>query len=117
MRRSAPLTETGQLVTDLTRKEKKMLQKLIPQRAKRIGFRVFTKSPGFLTVLEEKLEAEQTRQKAACEAEGVDYVPMDQFALREKIKLREWQTLTEDEKQHWRQIAEAMPTEDDEMSE
>ena len=90
---------------DLTPRERKWMKSMIPRPTKRLGFRTYTSSAAFKEVLADRMEKVAAEQRAHCATEGLDYIAVNPFAARERIKVEEWQKLSTEEQEQWREVA------------
>lgn len=49
------------------------------------------------------LDEHEAKQRLICAHEGVEYISLDPFTVREKFKVEEWKKLSEEEKETWRE--------------
>jgi len=115
-RMRAEIAGDKSLVPSLTTAEKRWLKNYLPSNGKRMGFRTYTKSAEARSTLAELLADEAANQKAAARKAGQEYVPVDIFSTKERLKLRMWKELTSEEQEQWRVTSQEneMP---DELSE
>lgn len=103
MRQALPSTKTGQLDSSLTSHERKWVGSVLPVHGKRMGFRLFTRTPEFRERMALMLDEHEAKQRLICAHEGVEYISLDPFTVREKFKVEEWKKLSEEEKETWRE--------------
>ena len=103
MRKESTLETKRELSPNLSTHERKWIKSFLPSHGKRMGFRTFTKSEPFLAVLAKRMEEIEDQHREDCERDGVEYIALDPFSTKEKIKVEEWKKLTDEDKEKWRE--------------
>jgi len=98
--------DAGLFSSDLTSKEKKWLKHFLPNQGQRMGFRTFKLSPECTEAISLKLPVLEAQRQEECEAENRDYSHIDRFLIKEAFKLKLWNNLDANEKEHWRKVGE-----------
>ena len=98
-------SQSGFLSSTLTGKERKWMKQLVGPSRRRMGFRTYT---GTAEVKAEvsRILAEREDITRADWDQNSEFVPLDTFSEREKIKVRLWNQRSESEKEYWRTVAE-----------
>jgi hypothetical protein len=96
-------SQSGLLSSNLTGKERKWMKQLIGPLQRKMGFRTYTGTPEIQEEVNKKMAEYEQVQRQNCDR-TTEYIPMDTFSEREKIKLKLWNQLSEGEKEHWRTV-------------
>jgi hypothetical protein len=106
LRSKLPASETGMLLSDLSGRERRWLKGFIESGAKRMGFRTYTRQPSICAQVNRMMEESEDLERAKCDENGTEYIPIDPFSQRERFKLELWNRLSESEKESWREVAQ-----------